>query len=155
MNTNNFDELPETETLWINLDDDYTLKIYFRNEDQTWHEYIKKSDGNILNVEVFIKSDEDMDSFYLHHCISVYKVYCRQSIREDIGFAGRSITFGKDNDYKDTITIQIGAENDDGEYNIDMIQIDRRKWLEVAKFFNLCSSMYLNTKNQVGHKDEI
>ena len=43
LKTNNFDELPDIEELWIKLDSDYTLKVYY--EDDKWYECIVKKVG--------------------------------------------------------------------------------------------------------------
>ena len=135
--TNNFDELPDTEELWIRIDD-YTLKVFFK--DNYWWECIKIDD----KPEIFFKVEDDMQPIYLSHCINAYQVYCKQTPREDIDFAGRTISFCYDKDYKDNVNIQTGKEEKikgmkDYSFPISMINIKKDKWLEIAKFFNKAS----------------
>ena len=99
-----------------------------------WYESFK-----IFNeIELFDKCNQNMESTYLSYCIQIYKVYCDQSKEEEINFAGRKITFNEDK-----ITIQMGSEDDEGTYYIDMIKIQKTDLLEIINFFDKSSNIYI------------
>ena len=69
--TNNFDQLPKTEELWIIIDN-WKLKVYYK--DDKWWESISRIDSKI---DYFQETEEDMENIYLSHCISVYEIYSK------------------------------------------------------------------------------
>ncbi len=141
--TNNFDKLPKTEELWIKVDD-WILKVYYK--DDKWWESIKKED---TQMDFFIEKEEDMENIYLSHCISAYEIYSKKEQDNELDFAGRTISFSQNKDFKNTVSIQTGKEDGKGFYDIDLIFIERKKWLEIAEFFNHISCLFLNAPNLI------
>jgi len=151
--TNNFDSLPNTKELWVKAGD-YTFKVIYK--DEAWYECIQKRDG----AEIFFKCGEDgtvAEYLYLLHALAVLKAYSRISRDERIIFAGREIGYFKDTEMGDCISIQTAEEDEEGNYNIDLEQVEKDKWKEISKFFELASTLFLNfedlTKNK-GDKDD-
>ena len=146
--TNNFNELPKTEELWIKVGE-WILKVYYK--DEKWWESISSMKTNPW-IDYFQETEEDMEVIYLDHCISAYEIYCKQKQDNEINFAGRIIAFSQDKEFKNIVSIQTGKEDEkDGTYEIDPIYIERGKFLEIAEFFKHVSCLFLNFNNLIKH----
>lgn len=146
--TNNFDELPFTNELWVVLDEELNIKLKVAFKDNKWYECIQEDD----EPEVFIEAGDDLEIPYLDAAIAILEIYAKLTREEVTSFMSREVTFGFDNTLRDFVTIQTGPEGitkGDSEvtYPIDMIQIERKKWIELKDFFIKASCLYANYGN--------
>jgi len=138
METNNFGSLPNTRELWVRIGT-FTFKAYYDKEG-VWWEGIQKKAG----PEILLPRTDDMEAEYLSNAILAYRIFAREQDRYDIDFAGRTISFCQNTEFGDNINIQTEKEDEEGIYSIELLQIKKEQWLEIAQFFNLSSALFLN-----------
>ena len=137
MKTNNFDELPKVPELWVQVGD-YKFKVFIK--EGQWYECIQR----IKSEEIFIEGEDDMESQYLSNAISALKIYSRLSKEIRIYFAGIEVSFGRGRGYvpNNYIAIQTSPEDDTG-YIVDMVEVDRNKFIEMSDFFQHAAYLYI------------
>lgn len=141
--TNNFDELPKAQEIWIQIGE-YRFITTYKNH--TWQEAVQKDE----DVVIFHKVEEVDESDYLNHAIGCYEVYLRKEKRVDIDFAGRIISLEySEGRLKDHVTVQIAKEEYEESIKehvvpVDVVQFNKEKWFEIAEFFKKSSVMFLN-----------
>jgi hypothetical protein len=144
--TNNLNELPDTKELWLDLGNDIIIQVSYDNEKQIWQEGISQKKDKIKIV--FDTDKETNEAHYLWYAISCYKAFARKGeFSEEFVFADRNMVFGYAKDWKDYITIQTGQEDKEGNYNCELINIKKEKWLEIAEFFEKVSILFMNREN--------
>ena len=150
--TNNFKEVPDTKELWIDIGNDIILSVYYDNEEQNWKESISKKDSKF---KIIVDCDEGTDeAHYLHYVISAFKCLgFTEDFDDEFIFTGRTMAFGSTKQGGDYITIQTGREDEKGDYNCELIYLDKEKWLEIAQFFEYVSLLFLNRENLNGGRN--
>lgn len=144
--TNNLNEVPKTNNLWIDIGDDIIFKVYYDTEEDNWKEGIfeKNSPFKIIH-----NCDEEMsEADYLKKTIVCFKCLgFTKPFSEEFTFTYRTIVFGKDKEWGSYITIQTGEEDKDGNYSVRMVQIKDEKWIELAEYFEHCAILFMNDEN--------
>jgi hypothetical protein len=147
--TNNFDNAKITDLteLWIKVEE-YTLKVFYH--DGKSFECVQKAG----EPEVSMAIDSDVDSYedYRYSAMTALKIYARIVKQEEIIFANRMIVFNNDKECKDCLLIQTDHEDEEGNFEIDPLMFDRKKWLEIMTFFEKAS--ILNMKLCYGCEDD-
>ena len=122
------------------------LKVYYDADEDNWKESITTKDSS-LNI-IYDCGEEMSEADYLRMTIACFKCLgFTKPFSDEFTFAERTINFGKDDGWGDYITIQTGEEDKTDTFPVRMIQIESKKWLELAEFFEHCAILFMNEEN--------
>lgn len=150
--THNFDQMPETNEIWIKIDG-IVLKVFY--EDGKHFEGLKMPGEDAFVLKQMNFEDEngqfDIPEDLLAFTIAVYEVLCDEKEDNEFMFAGRYLNvFNDAGGLGLGLSIQTGEEDANGEYSCDMRFIDKAGMRALANFFKKAECLFLNLRNGLG-----